>query len=120
MRFFGKLISRLKGPPAPTLADFAIAIDTLAAQSLAHHRLVGVLMGHVVALTPPERRRDIINAYYSGIDHSKISKNCGLSGVAYSEIGRLADEISNNLVDAIATGATPLKPPGHVNEFGAS
>jgi hypothetical protein len=97
----------------------ATAVDVLEAQVLAHHRLVGVLMGHVVALTPADRRRDIVNAYYSGIDHSERS-HCGLSGVAYSEIGRLADEISNNLVDAIATGATPLKPPGHVNEFGAS
>jgi hypothetical protein len=104
MRFFGKLISRLKGPPAPTLADFAIAIDTLAAQSLAHHRLIGVLMGHVVALTPPERRRDIINAYYSGVDNSKITENCGLTGTPFNEIGRLADELSNGLIDAVAVG----------------
>ena len=114
MRFFGKLVTRLKGPAAPASSDFAIAIDTLAAQVIAHQRLIGVLMAQLVAQVPAERRRDLINACYSGIDHSKISQNCGLTGVPFNEIGRQADEISNSLIDsiAIAVGATPLKARG--------
>jgi hypothetical protein len=113
MGFFAKLISCLKGPPAPTVSDFAVAIDVLEAQVLAHHRLLGMLMGHVLALTPPEHRRDLVNLLYSGIDHSKISQSCGLTGVPFNEIGRQADEISNGLIDAIAVGAAPSKASGN-------
>jgi hypothetical protein len=60
MRFFGKL-SRLKGPAVPTVSDFAVAIDTIEAQVLAHHRLLGLVMAHVLALTPPEHRRNLVN-----------------------------------------------------------
>ena len=107
MRFFAKLITRLKGPPAPTLADFAIAVDVLESQVIAHHRLIGLLMGHCVGLTAPEKRRDLINLLYSGISHPNANAHHGLSGTPFSEIGRQADEISNNLIDAIAVGATP-------------
>src|SRR5665647_2046410 len=80
MRFFGKLITRLKGPAAPASSDFAIAIDTLAAHVLAQHRLLGLLMGHVLALTPPEHRRNLVNLLYSGISHSDGSADHGLHG----------------------------------------
>lgn len=104
MRFFGKLMSRPKGPaaPQPSSDDFAIAIDTLAAQVIAHQRLIGLLMAQLVILTPVERRRDLVNALYSGIDHSEISRYRGFTGASFDEIGRQADEISNSLIDRIA------------------
>ena len=116
MRFFEKLVTRLKGPATPASADFAIAIDTLAAQVIAHHRLIGLLLGHAVALTPAEKRRDFVNLLYSGISHPNANAHHGLSGTPFNEIGRAADEISNNLIDAIAVGNAPSKagnaPPG--------
>jgi hypothetical protein len=104
MQFFGKLISRPKGPaaPQPLSGDYAIAIDTLAALAFAHHRLVGLLMVQLVAVTPVDRRRDLINTLYSGIDRSQISRHFGFTGASFDQIGREADEISNSLIDAIA------------------
>jgi len=115
MRFFGKLITRLKGPAAPTSSDFAIAMDTLAAHVIAHHRLVGLIMGHFLALTPPEHRRNLVNLFYSGVSHSDSSADHGLhglTGVPFNEIGRQADEISNNLIDAIAVDGPPSTARG--------
>ena len=104
MRFFRKLMSRPKGPaaPQPLSGDYAIAIDTLAAQVIAHQRLIGILMAQLVAVTPVDRQRDLINVLYSSGDRSKISRHHGFTGASFDEIARQADEISNSLIDAIA------------------
>jgi hypothetical protein len=108
MQFFKKLISRPRSPPAPQLSssDFAVAIDTLTAITIAHHRLIGLVAGHLLALTPPERRRDLINALYTRAPQEGAPNlKCGLTGRTFEEIGHEADDIATELIDALALAA---------------
>jgi hypothetical protein len=105
MRLFRKLM-RPPCAPQSTLSstDIAEAVDMLSAVTLAHHRLIGVALGHLLVLTPPERRRALVNTLYADapLDAAPKNLNRGLAGKTFQEIGREADDIAATLIDALA------------------
>jgi hypothetical protein len=88
----------------PSSADIAEAVDMLTAVTIAHHRILGLALGHLLALTPPEQRRGLVNALYTSAPLDAAPKNLkrGLTGKTFEEIGLQAEAIATELLDVLA------------------
>lgn len=97
----------------PSNRELADAVEFLAAHILAYHKLAGLVLGHLIALTPVDKRRDVINAMYdaaSGQDSMDLNRAFG--GLSFQEIGRMADEIFTSQIDPIAGVAAKCDAKG--------
>jgi hypothetical protein len=88
--------------PAPSNRELAAAIEFLTAHVIAGHKLARVVLGHLIALTPVDKRRDVINAMYDVLGRDSMNLTPALGGLSFQEIGRMADEIYAGHIDFIA------------------
>ena len=92
----------LKSEREPSNRELADAVEFLSAHVLAYTKLNGMALGHLIALTPVEKRRDVLNAMYDASGRDSMNLNRALGGLSFQEIGRMADEIFTSQIDRIA------------------